>query len=54
MKRINVGCSMGLQGCRIEDTIEVEDEATPDEIEGEVREWAFQHFEYWHDAEDPQ
>lgn len=47
MKRIEVGVAMGLQGCRIEDSIEVEDDATDSEIEDQVREWALSHVEWW-------
>lgn len=46
---IKVGCSLSLQGCKIEDEIEVEDSSSQEEIEEDVREWAFQHFEYWRD-----
>ena len=49
MKRIAVGISMGLQGCKIEAEIQVEDNASPEEIEDEVREWALQHVEWWFD-----
>ena len=47
MRKIKVACSMGLQGCSREGEIEVEDEATPEEVEGAVREWALEHFEWW-------
>ena len=38
MRKIKVGCSMGPQSCGLEDEIEVEDDATPKEVEGAVRE----------------
>jgi hypothetical protein len=44
MKRIKVGCSMGLVGCKIEDEIQIEDD---EDVDQAVREWAFQNFEYW-------
>ena len=49
MRRLKVGIEMGLQGCHVEDEIEVEDDATPDQIDKEVREWAFQHVQWWHE-----
>jgi hypothetical protein len=48
---VKVGCSIGLQGCRIEDEIEVDDNATQEDIEQQVKEWAMGHFDYWSDAE---
>jgi hypothetical protein len=47
---IKVGVSMGLEGCVVEEEIEVEDEATEAQIESEVREWALQHVEWWRGA----
>jgi hypothetical protein len=47
MKTIKVGCAMSLQGARIEDEIQVEDDATEEEIAEQVREWALQHFDWW-------
>ena len=47
MKKIKVGCSIGIQGCKIEDEIEVDDDATSEEIDLEAREWALSHFEWW-------
>ena len=47
MRKIKVGCAMDLQGARIEDEIEVEDNATAEDIDGQGREWALQHFEWW-------
>ena len=44
---IKVGCAMSLSGCRISDEIEVDDNATAEEIEAEVREWALARFEWW-------
>ncbi len=49
--KIKVGVSMGLQGCKIEDEIDVEDDATEEEIEAEAREWAFDHIEWWFEPE---
>ena len=46
MKRIKWWVSMGMQGCEKSDVIEVEDEATPEDIEAIVREEVFQHVEY--------
>ena len=47
MKKIKVGCSMPLSGCKIADEIEVEDTATQAEIDEAVSEWASDKFEYW-------
>jgi len=47
MRRIKVGCCMGLQGCQSDDVIEVEDESTHSDIEQEVRQWALEHFDWW-------
>lgn len=52
MKHIKVGVSMHLQGCKIEDVIEVEDDATQDDIDAEVREWALQYVEWWGSPKD--
>ena len=50
--KIKVGCSMSIQGAELEDEIEMPDDATNDEIEAEVREWALEQFEwYWTQAE---
>lgn len=49
MRRIKVGISMRLQGCEIEEEIEVEDDATEEDIEEQVREWAFGNVEWWHE-----
>lgn len=49
MIRIKVGVSIGLQGCKIEDEIEVEDEASVEEVEEVVREWALGHVDWWYD-----
>ena len=38
---------MGLSGCRKSDCVEVEDDATPEDIEAAAREWAFEQFEWW-------
>lgn len=46
---IKVGVSMGLQGCKVEAEIEVAGE-TDEEIEGEVREWALEHVDWWYEA----
>ena len=46
---IKVGCSMLLQGCKIEAEIEVSDDVTPEGIEAEVREWALGQFDWWHE-----
>ncbi len=51
---IKVGCSMGLQGCQIEDEIAVDDNATAEDIEEAVREWALGHFDWWIDARIPE
>lgn len=47
--KLRVCVSMGLQGCEIEDEIEVSDDATEGEIEDEVSEWAHQHVEWWYE-----
>ncbi len=44
---LKVGCSMGLQGCQIEDEIEIEDGTTEEEVEAAAREWALERFEWW-------
>lgn len=52
MKQVKVGCSMGLSGCRKEDVLELEDDATDDEIEQAAREWAFGNFEWWYETDE--
>ena len=47
--KIKVGVSMGLSGCKIEDVIEVEDNATAEEVEEAAREWTFNHIEWWYE-----
>jgi len=49
MREIKVGVSIGLQGCKIEDTIEVEDDATEDDIDLQTREWALDHVDWWYE-----
>lgn len=51
MRKIKVGMSMNLTGCRVEDEIEVEDDATPEQVEEELREWAMGHIDYWSEPE---
>lgn len=46
---VKAGVSLGLQGCKIEDDLEIEDGSTEQEIEEFVREWALQHVEWWHE-----
>ena len=41
---------MGLQVYKIEDELEVEDDASPEEIESLVREWALGHVEWWSES----
>lgn len=47
MKRIKVSVSIGLQGCEFESEIEVEDGASKEDIEEQVREWALGHVDWW-------
>tara|TARA_R110002126_G_scaffold115903_1_gene254840 strand:+ start:134 stop:286 length:153 start_codon:yes stop_codon:yes gene_type:complete len=47
MKLIKVGCAMGLSGCRKSDEVEVEDDATGEQIKEAAREWAMEQFEWW-------
>lgn len=54
MKKIRVGCCMNLQGCRVSDEIEVEDDATEAEIDEQVREWALEQFEWWREGAEEQ
>lgn len=52
MKRIKVGLSIGLVADR-QDVIEVDDDATEQDIEQEVKDWASNYIEFWHEhAED--
>lgn len=44
---IKVGCCIGLQGCMIEDEIEVPDDLSLEKIEEEAREWAHGRFAWW-------
>ena len=49
---IRAGCGMHIQGTECEQIIEVPGDATHDEIEAEVREWALEQFEwYWTQVE---
>jgi hypothetical protein len=43
---------MRIVGCRIEEIIDVEDDATPSEVDEQVREWAMDRFEYWGDIQE--
>lgn len=45
--KIKVGCEMDIVGAKVEDEIEVDDDAAPEQIDEEVREWALQHFSWW-------
>ncbi len=47
MKKIKVGVSIGLSGCKIEDEIEVEDDLSLEEIEVTAREWAMDRLDWW-------
>lgn len=49
MRMLKVGIALvgGAAGCKIESTLEVEDDATQSDIEESVHEWAMDHVEYW-------
>lgn len=49
MKRLKVGVSMGLQGCKFNAEIEVKDDASEEDIEDQVREWALGHVDWWYE-----
>lgn len=44
--QIKVTLSNGLAGCTVKDVIEIEDGATDEQIEAEVREWALERAEW--------
>lgn len=48
-RRLKVGIRMGLHGCKIEDEIEVAEEASEEEIEQAVSEWALGRVDWWHE-----
>ena len=48
MKRIKVYLEMGLVGCRHDGTLEIDDAATEEDIEEEVRQWAMEHITFGH------
>ena len=47
--KVRVGVAMGLQGCKIVDELEFDDGITDEELESEVREWALEKVEWWHE-----
>lgn len=48
MRKIDVSLTIGFSGADRSDTLEVEDDATDEDIEEVVREWAFNFIEfYW-------
>ncbi len=53
MKTIHVHLSIGFPTASREDELEVEDDATEDEIEEVVREWANNYIEFGWSAEKP-
>jgi hypothetical protein len=53
MRRIYVSLSIGYPSAKHEDVLEVEDDATDESIDEEVRDWAHNYIEwYWRDATD--
>lgn len=46
--KIKVGCAVDLIRCSQENIIEILDGLTPEEIEEEVKEAAFEHFDWWY------
>jgi hypothetical protein len=46
MRKIPVFVSTYLCNSRISDTIEVEDDATEEEIDAQIKEWMFEQIEY--------
>lgn len=54
MKRIIWHVSMGLQGCKREDELDVEDDATDEQIEAIVREQVYEQIDWgWESAPQP-
>ncbi len=49
MREIRVHLSLGFEGAEVHDVIEVEEDATEEEIRAEVREWAFEYIQIWYD-----
>ena len=47
--KINVGLSIGYSGADHTDELEVDDDATEEEIEQEVQSWANNYIEIWWD-----
>lgn len=47
MRQIAVHLSIGYSGANHEDVLEVEDDATDEEIEQEVQAWASNYIEMW-------
>lgn len=46
MRTIRYYIAMGIQGCEYEDTFEVEDDATDQQIEDAARDAAFDHIDW--------
>lgn len=51
MAKYNVGVNMGINGCR-EGVLDIEDDATEEEVRAQIREWVLDHVEFWSSKED--
>lgn len=49
--KVRVWVSMNLVGCVRCDEIEVDDNATEEEVEESVRDWMFEHIEWGYDRD---
>lgn len=47
--KVKVGCAMSLVGCVLEDTIELPDDSTKEEIEDAVHEYVYEYFDWWYE-----
>ena len=50
--RVNVHLSIGFAGAEHRDTLEFDDDATDENIEAEVQEWANNYIETWWEKEE--
>lgn len=50
MKKLKVGLSIGFVGADHHDEIEVEDDATPEDMQQALADWAGNYIDYWYEV----
>ena len=50
MKKLKVGLSIGIANANKNDVIEVEDDATPAEMQQALEDWAGNYIDFWYEV----